>query len=179
LTHLVFAGLLLGLAFLPGATIPRPAAEMPINSPSGPIQLSKYKGKVVVLEIISTTCPACQKSAAMMSKLNSELGAKGLQPIGVAINPDANVPDFIRTYGVNFPVGTGKRDDAYTFLQLSVMSPFYFPQMVFIDKQGNVRAQYGGTDPFVSSESNVRNMIEKLLSEGAASSAAAPKAKKK
>ena len=179
MTRLVFVGLLLGAALLPGATIPRPAGELTIASPGGPIQLSKYKGKVVVLEIISTTCPACQKSAAMMSKLNSELGEKGLQPLGMAINPDANVQEFIKTYGVNFPVGTGKRDDAYSFLQLSVMSPFYFPQMVFIDRQGNVRAQYGGTDPFVSSESNVRTMIEKLLSEGAAAKPAAAKTKKK
>ena len=171
---------MLGAVLLPGASIPRPAPDVNISSANGPIQISKYKGKVVVLEIISTTCPACQKSAAMMSKLNKELGPKGLQPLGMAINPDANVANFIQTYGVNFPVGTGKRDDAYTFLQLSVMSPFYFPQMVFIDKQGNIRAQYGGTDPFVSSEANVRNMIEKLLSEGAGSSKTAPaKTKKK
>ena len=180
MTRLAFAALLLGAALLPGATIPRPAPELTVNTPNGPVALSKYKGKVVVLEIISTTCPACQKSAGMMAKLNNELGPKGLQPLGMAINPDANVPDFIRTYGVNFPVGTGKRDDAYSFLQLSVMAPFYFPQMVFIDKQGNIRAQYGGTDPFVSSETNVRNMIEKLLAEGAAApKPAASKAKKK
>lgn len=180
MTRLLFVTLLAGAAMLPAATIPRPAPELTIATPNGPVQLSKYKGKVVVLEIISTTCPACQKSAGLMSRLNTQLGPKGLQPLGMAINPEANVPDFLRTYGVNFPVGTGKRDDAYAFLQMSVMAPFYYPQMVFIDRQGNIRAQYGGTDPFVQSESNIRNMIEKLLAESGSSKPAAPaKSKKK
>ena len=62
------------------------------------------------------------------------------------------------------------------------MSPFYFPQVVFIDRAGNVRAQYGGTDAFcqTNEEANLRGMIEKLLGEGGANKAAAPaKSKKK
>src|SRR3712207_6086797 len=109
-----------GAALLPGAVIPRPAPELNISTPNGPVQLSKYKGKVVALEIISTTCPACQKSAGLMSKMNTGFGSKGFQPLAMAINPDANVPEFTRNFGVNFPVGTGKRDDAYSFLQMSV-----------------------------------------------------------
>jgi peroxiredoxin len=179
LTRLLFTALLASAVLLPGATIPRPAPELTINSPNGPIPVSKYKGKVVVLEILSTTCPACQKSAGMMAKINAELGPKGLQPLGMAINPDANVSDFISKFGVNFPVGTGKRDDAYAFLQMSVMSPFYFPQMVFIDKQGVIRAQYGGTDQFIQNESNVRAMIEKLLAEGGSAKPSATPARSK
>ena len=48
------------------------------------------------------------------------------------------------------------------------MSPnFYVPQMVFIDKKGVIRAQYGGTDPFLGDqqEANMRGMIEQLLAE--------------
>jgi thiol-disulfide isomerase/thioredoxin len=170
------AALVLGALAASGATIPRPAPELAINSQNGPVHLSKLKGKVVVVEIMSTTCPHCQNSSKILSKLKNEYGPKGFEALGVAINEDANVPQFIQNFGVNFPVGAGKRDDAFAFLQHSVMTPFYFPQLVFIDRSGNIRAQYGGTDAFVQTneEKNVRGMIEKLLAEGTAKKPAVP-----
>jgi peroxiredoxin len=161
-----------GATFLPAAEIPRPAPEFSISAPGGKtIKLSDYKGKVVVLEILSTTCPSCQKSAGMLAKLNRELGSKGFQPLGAAMNEGADVAGFVKTYGVNFPLGTTRPDAAYAFLQHSVMKPgFYFPQLVFIDRKGVIRAQYGGADAFVQTneELNIRNMVQKLLAESAA-----------
>ena len=44
---------------------------------------------------------------------------------------------------------------------------FYVPQMVFIDRKGVIRGQYGGTDAFLGDqqEANMRGMVEKLLAE--------------
>jgi peroxiredoxin len=175
------AALALSALVASGATIPRPAPEISINSQNGLVQLSTLKGKVVVVEIMSTTCPHCQTSARILSKLKNEFGPKGFEAMGVAINDDANLPQFIRNFGVNFPVGTGKRDDAFAFLQHSLMTPFYFPQLVFVDRAGNIRAQYGGTDAFVQTneEANVRGMIEKLLAEGAPKKAAPARSRKR
>jgi hypothetical protein len=54
------------------------------------------------------------------------------------------------------------------------------PQLVFIDRKGVIRAQYGGSDPFVASneEANIRGMVEKLLREGGAPTTAKPPAAK-
>lgn len=176
--HILLAiALASGVVAASAAQIPRPAPELTINGSSGQtFQLSQFKGKVVVVEILSTTCSHCQNSARVLSKVNAELGAKGFQPVGMAINDNPNVGEFIRSFGVNFPVGVGKRDDAFAFLQHSVMSSFYFPQMVFIDRKGMIRAQYGGNDAFVQNneEANVRNMVNQLLNE---SGPAASKAK--
>ena len=168
--RLSIPALLLSAIAVCGATIPRPAMDLTVNTANGPVQTTKYKGKVLVVEIMSTTCPHCQNSARILAKLNMEYGAKGVQFLGAAINDNANVPQFIRQFNVNFPVGTAKRDDAFAFLQHSMMTPFYFPQMVFVDKAGMVRAQYGGTDAFLQTneEANVRGMIEKLLGESGA-----------
>src|SRR5437868_5190648 len=109
------AALLLTVALR--AETPRPSPEYAIAMPNGQQDLlSKYKGKVVVLEFLFTTCPHCQHSAGVLSKLQTELGPKGFQALGVAINPDPNVPDFVRRYNVNFPVGSGTRDSAYAYL---------------------------------------------------------------
>ena len=71
---------------------------------------------------------------------------------------------------LHFPVGAGTRDSAFQYLQHSIMAPnFYVPQMVFIDRKGVIRGQYGGNDAFLGDqqEANIRAMVDKLLAEPA------------
>lgn len=174
--------LLASAAILAGATASRPAPDLTFQTSKGPDRLSNYKGKVIALEILSTTCARCQATSKILSKLNTELGDKGFQPIGVAINEGADVAQFIRRFNVNYPVGMGSRDKAFEFLQHSLMTPFYYPNLVFIDAGGNIRAQYGGMDVFLSGneEANIRSMVEKLLSEASGKKpAASTKTRKK
>ena len=176
------ATLLLTALTLTGAEIPRQSPEFAVVLPDGKQELlSKYKGKVVVLEFLITTCPHCQNSSKILSRLKTELGPKGFQPLGVAINPEGDVTDFVKRFEVNFPVGKTSRETAYGYLQHSIMAPtFYVPQLVFIDRTGVIRAQYGGSDAFVTSneEANIRGMLEKLLAEGAGSKSTAKPAAK-
>jgi thiol-disulfide isomerase/thioredoxin len=167
------------------AQIPRPAPEYVINMPGGGQELlSKHKGKVIVMEFLMTTCPHCQKSAEILSKLQREYGQK-IQILGVAINPNPDVAGFTRQYATGFPVGTNTRETALGFLQISIMAGnFYVPQMAFIDKKGQIRAQYGGNDVFLGAaqEANMRAMIDRLLAEpggakGGATKVAPTKAK--
>jgi hypothetical protein len=103
----------------------------------------------------------------MLSKLNSELGPRGFQPIAAAINENPEVPRFIHDFRINFPVGAVARETVYSFLEHSMMRPaLNMPQLVFIDRTGMIRAQYGGEDNFFENqEKNVREMILKLLAE--------------
>lgn len=167
----VLIGLVLsGVAAVQAQEIPRPAQDYVITLPNGQkTSVSAYKGKVVALEFLLTTCSHCQATAKTLTQLAKELGPKGFQPLGVAINPDPDVPGFVKEFGVTYPVGTGPRDPVYAFLQHSVMSPnLMMPQLVFIDRSGMVRAQYEGTaDFFKDEEKNMRALIEKLLAEPA------------
>ena len=177
----LFAALLVCAAVLPAAQVPRPAPEYAFTLQSGQQeQLSKHKGKVVVLEFLLTTCPHCQTSSRILADLNRQLGPKGFQPLGVAINPEADVDAFTKQFGVNFPVGKASRESAMGFLQHSIMAPtFYVPQMVFIDRKGVIRAQYGGSDMFLTAneEANIRKLVESLLAEPGDAAPAKPAAK--
>src|SRR5205085_7101479 len=96
---------------VPAAEIPRPATGLEWKTPDGQtVDFSKYKGKVVCAEILSTTCPHCQETAGMLSRILSEFPAKDLQVVGIAINDDANVTDFVQRFNVKFPVSKGNRD---------------------------------------------------------------------
>jgi len=149
------------------APVPRPAAEVTIEMASGGrLLLSSLKGKVVALEFVLTTCSHCQHSAAILQQMYQELGPQGFQPVGAAINPRAHtlLPAFVQRLGLKYPVGVTPQPVAYEFLGASVMEPLQMPQLVFIDRQGVVRAQYGaGDDFFKNEEVNTRNQIVALL----------------
>ena len=163
-------------------SMPRKAPEITIVESSGnKIPLSSYKGKVVVLALISTICPHCQKECEMLTQLYAEMKPKGVQMAAIAFNDNAAtlVPNFIRDHGVMFPVGSAKPETVLDFLGFSVMDRYNVPQIAVIDKKGMIRAQSGPMgDPNLQDMVFLRNLINNLLSEGAATSGkAAPTAK--
>ena len=70
----------------------RKAPELAFNIPGqGQKLLSQYRGKVVALSFIWTTCPHCQAESKVMSKLQQEYGSRGFQAIDVAVNDNADL----------------------------------------------------------------------------------------
>lgn len=163
----------LGLSFpaLFGAEVPRPAPELVIRQVNGKqLLLSQYRGKVVALEFLQTTCPHCQTCSALLNKMYKEYGPRGFQPVGIAFNDMATmlVPDYVNQLGLKFPVGVGSRDEVMSYLQHPMAEMMYVPQLLFIDRKGVIRAQYpGGSDFFKNEEPNMRKEIERLLNEPA------------
>jgi peroxiredoxin len=149
------------------AQIPRSAPDFTFLLPGGKqASLNAFKGKVVALEFLLTTCPHCKKCSSSMQRLYDELGNKGFQPVGVAINDGAQdlVPGYVKELRLTYPVGVGERNKVIDFLQHPVMLTMMMPQLVIIDKKGTIRAQYAGTDSFFQNEDeNLRNVIEPLL----------------
>lgn len=152
--------------------VPRPAGEYVIPLPDGTQKLlSSYRGKVVCLEFVFTTCPHCQHASQVMSKLYTEYGARGFQPLAVAFNDMAKmlVPDFVKDFSVNYPVGYTERDQVLNYLGISVLERFVVPQMVWIDRKGQIRAQTPALgDEKMLGEPYWRDMLETLLKEPAA-----------
>lgn len=69
--------------------------------------IREWDGKVVVLNFWATWCPPCRKETPMFVELQEELGAQGLQFIGIAIDNKEKVTDFVDTFGVNYPMLIG------------------------------------------------------------------------
>jgi len=166
--------LLLSMAALaPAATLPRPSPDFAVNlTPSGQVSPTQYKGKVVVLAFILTTCSHCQHTTQVLTGLQREYGPRGLQVLAAAFNPMANmlVPDFIKQYQPSFPVGYTDRIPVHTYLDHPETMQMYVPVLVFIDRKGMIRHQYLGDDPFQQNqEKNLRDTIEALLKEPAGS----------
>lgn len=151
--------------------LPRPAGEFTINLPTGQqVHLSQFKGKVVALMFILTYCPHCQKITTFLIQDQNRYGPRGFQVLESAVEEGAaaNVPGFLKKFNPPFPVGSNTRDPVLGFLKRPAGARMLMPQLVFIDRQGMVRAQYSGEDPFFEeskADGNIRAKIEELLKQ--------------
>lgn len=152
-----------------GADASRAAPELFLTDTNGKqIRLSLLRGKVVVLEFMLTTCPHCQNTAKLMSRLQKEYGPRGFQAISLPFNDDAPIaaPGFVAAHQVSHPVAAIQRNRVYEFAQLSPMMRHSVPIMVFIDRYGRIRAQYQGDAAFFQDEeANFRAKSLELLKE--------------
>jgi peroxiredoxin len=177
------AGAVLSLGLLAtsagAVTIPRPAPEFVVRGTGGEALLSQYRGKVVLLAFILTTCPHCQHTVGIMSEVQKEFASRGFQALGAAFNEMAAqlVSSFVTQFHPNFPVGYAARASVLEFLQVPSNVPLSVPVLVFIDKKGIIRSQHmGSEDPFFKDqEKNMRAELDALLKEPAQAKKAAKK----
>jgi thiol-disulfide isomerase/thioredoxin len=163
--------------------VPRKSPELTILEPNGKQHLlTSYRGKVVVLGIVHTTCIYCRALTVKLVKLQKELGPRGFQPLEVAWNEGAKdlIPEYVEKLGVKFPVGYSPWDPLMSYMGFSIMDRPVTPLVVVIDRKGVIRAQTPADgDSKLQNEESLRKLITELLNEGAtgkAAPAAAPAA---
>jgi peroxiredoxin len=182
-----FIGVLaLALALTPfthALDLPRQSPEFTIQTTNGkPLQLSQYKGRAVVLAFILTNCPHCQKAVGFLAKDAVEFAPRGLQVLASAVDIGAaqKVPGFVRDFNPPFPVGFNADPNVVLdYMQHPRAVIPHMPMLVFIDKDGIIRAQLEGDSPLLEEkvmEENLRQQIDELLKGPAASKSVAKKA---
>jgi len=167
------------------SSTPRPAGEFVIHMTDGSQKLlSSYKGKVILVAFMHTTCSHCQHTAGILAKVNNDYAAKGVQILGVAFDQGAQqgIPTFLKITGANFPVGFAPQDQVEKFTHAN--GDYYVPMLAFIDRTGVVRTQaisYGDPNPEVDkflgeeAEANIHKELDKLLKAPVTATKQAPK----
>lgn len=158
--------------FLPllvwAAPVPRPAPEFAMSMEDGSkVSLKQYRGKVVLMAYVLTTCPHCQKATGSFKQLQAELGPQGLQVLEAAVEDDAkdHLANFKARFQQNFPVGWSDRPNVAPVLQPDPKKLTMMPQVVLIDRKGRIQAQFGGDDKIFEGDevANLRALIRKYL----------------
>jgi thiol-disulfide isomerase/thioredoxin len=156
----------------------RKAPELAFTLPGeGERLLSQYRGKVVALEFILTTCPHCQAASRLMTRLQQEYGPRGFQALDLAINgldegrtpqqADLLVETFARSFQVGFPVGWIPRDRFVPFMGFSFAELTVVPQLVLIDRKGYIHYQTPAKgEENAMKEATIRQRMEELLAAG-------------
>ncbi len=103
--------------------------------------LYDYRGKVVILEFMQTTCPHCNAFASVLNEVQQKYRDR------VAIISIVNPPDtqntvipYIATHKVTYPILFDCGQVAYSYLRATSFDP---PQVYLIDANGGIREDIG------------------------------------
>jgi hypothetical protein len=159
LTVTVYAGL------PPGRNLP----DVPVSQLGGKkLDLKQYRGKALVLAIISTTCKDCGEVVDLLKQIQTEQGPHGLQVVVAAGDPHAEnvLAPFIAVHKPNFPLGYLDRPAIIKVANIGPKDRPFVPIMLFVDARGAVRVQMFGNDPLMQKpEGIIRSTIRELLKE--------------
>ena len=145
--------------------VPRPAPEFLIQEPSGrTTKLSSYRGDVVLLAFIVTSCSHCQAASKEFEKLQAEFGPRGFHAAAAAFDDSADLSAFARRFELTFPIGRVGPGGVRAFLGISSANRISTPQVVLIDRLGMIRAQSApeGT-PMLQSADVLRGLIQSMI----------------
>lgn len=121
----------------------------------GQVQLSKYRGRLVLLNFWASWCEPCREEMPQFSKWQRELGAKGLQVLGVSMDDDAGaVKKFLAAYPVDYPIVMGDADFAGRFGGVLGL-----PLSYLIDARGRVVARHQGEVDLAKLEAEIRELL--------------------
>lgn len=148
------------------ASVPRPLADVTVPTATGQkVKLSQYRGKVMVIALISTTCVHCLTSLQTLSQIQKDYGAQGFQAFAVAADDSAErgVKGLTRM-NTGFPMGYLDQETTMRLCDFKKEDHPFVPMYLFVDKKGTVRFQYAGKDDFFNKEEkNTRILVESLL----------------
>jgi thiol-disulfide isomerase/thioredoxin len=153
----------------PAADTARPSPPFTMQRRGAPpLPLSQYRGQVVALAFISTSCSHCQQLTTELNLIARDYASRGVQFLECAFNDDAAValPEFLERFTPQFPVGYSTDAAVMAYLQHPVIDvrPVFVPHMVFLDRGGVIRADYPGGDAFfANANANIRAQLDKML----------------
>ncbi len=100
-----------------GTTNHQFAPDFTLRTPDGKdLQLSSYRGKVVLFDFWATWCDLCREEIPHFVELQQKYGDRGLQVIGVSMDDSPEpVRPFYQRFHMNYPVvmGTATTGELY------------------------------------------------------------------
>jgi len=158
-------GLALAAAFvLPAfaATTASPAPTFQLSGRGGKtIDLSQYKGQVVMINFWATWCTPCRQEMPLLEDIYKKYKPMGFTLIGVNVEPKTGDPEGWLSKlpkPVTFPVGFDVDSKVSKLYKVAGM-----PTTVFIDRKGNVREIHKSYRP--GDEDYYLTQIRSLLKE--------------
>jgi thiol-disulfide isomerase/thioredoxin len=134
-----------------------------------------FRGKVVLVDIMQTTCPHCLALSKTLEQVKAKYGAK-IQVLSIVTPPDnaQTVATFVGQTKVSSPILFDCGQVAAVYLKVGPQNPSVdVPHLFFIDPQGTIQEDAGGEKASNMTPAAIGAIIDRLLS-----GAAAPPAKK-
>jgi peroxiredoxin len=124
-----------------------------------------YRGKVLLVDIMLTSCPTCNQLADTLVQLQKKYGDK-IAIISVVTLPDtpAEADAFAAKHGITWPIVFDSGQMIASYLQVTPMNPqVHFPHLFVIDGAGMIRNDFEGTDDQWLSVDGLSGVLDRLL----------------
>ena len=119
------------------------------------LQLSSFRGKVVLLDFWATWCDSCREEIPHFIELQNKYGGQGLQIIGVSMD-DAREPvrEFYQHFRMNYPVVMGNAEVGKLYGGVLGL-----PVAFVIGTDGRIYAKHTGATESSGFEHDVKELL--------------------
>ena len=143
------------------------------------MMLSSFKGKVVALAFIHTTCSHCQDLTRVLNVIQKDYQARNVVVLACAFEDGVvqNFLGYLKALQPTFPAGIAPESEVKKYLDWNDKrdGALMIPHMVFLDAKGIIRGDFDGKDGFYSNmDGNIRAQLDKMT-KGATPAKAAKK----
>ena len=124
-----------------------------------PVDLTKLRGKTVVVNFWSTWCPPCVEEMPMFSEVQTTYKDKNVVFVGIAADQASNVTDFLKKTPVNYQIVVGGQPG---FELSRALGNRYdaVPFTLIISPQENITARHFGIYPRKDLESDLNKALK-------------------
>jgi cytochrome c biogenesis protein CcdA/thiol-disulfide isomerase/thioredoxin len=128
---------------------------------SSPLALNKLKGKVILIDFWTYTCPHCVNTIPYVNDWHQKYHNKGLVIIGIhgpAYSEQAslkNVKDAVARLNIEFPIALDNE-----FATWGNYSAEAWPTFYLIDKNGNLVYRHAGEGDYDIVENNIQFLLQ-------------------
>ena len=119
------------------------------------VELSSYRGKVVLLDFWATWCDPCRDEIPHFIELQDKYREPGLQVIGVSMDDGPEpVREFSRRFKMNYPVVLGNANTGELYGGVLGL-----PMAFLIGRDGRIRARHIGATDSAVFEKEIVNLL--------------------
>lgn len=140
----------------PESMVNKPAPAFTVSDlDNKPLEMSAFRGKVVLLNFWATWCGPCQLEMPRFVAWQTQYGARGLQVVGISMDDEAGpVRQLYRKLNLNYPVAVGDEKIGNLFGGV-----FGLPVTYLIDRQGKIVAEYRGESDLSQMEKQIEAQL--------------------
>jgi len=132
-----------------------PDFKLPTAS-GGTVQLSKLRGKVVVVNFWATWCGPCRGEIPGMLEVYQKYKDKGFEIVGISVDRDGwgVINPLVKKMKITYPVvlGNGEITDAYGGIDA-------IPTTFFVDRKGHVLKRHVGGMSKAEFEETIKSFL--------------------
>ncbi len=127
-----------------------------------------YRGKVLLIDIMLTSCPTCNALADTLVQVQKKYGDK-VGVLSVVTLPDtfAEADAFTARHSLTWPIVFDSGQMIASYLNVTPANPkVTFPHLFVIDGDGTIRSDFGEADEKLLTVDGISAAIDPLVTPG-------------